>query len=166
MIRCARTPLGSRLASGRQTPIFWTSIFQMEAMRLRLAVRRSPRVSLIWTSGSPSFSCSTTSSSPGLETSPWEPWVLPDEFCMSRDTLKRQAHRVSSPCAVSMHTHLHAGHVHPLPDAWCPNAIWHVAMAVSQDTSAKLRYENAMHAHTPDTPLQQLQQKPTWHTTI
>ena len=80
MILCARTPFGSRPASGRQTPIFWTSTFQMAAMRLRLAVRISPRVSLIWTSGSPSFSCSTMSSSPGLDTSPCEPWVLPEEL--------------------------------------------------------------------------------------
>ena len=55
----------------------------MEAMRLRLAVRTSRRVSLIWTSGSPSFSCSTSSSSPGLDTSPCE---LPEEFCAAPKT--------------------------------------------------------------------------------
>ena len=99
VIRCARTLFGSRIASGRQTPIFWTSIFQMEAMRLRLAVRTSLPVSLIWTSGSPSFSCSTTSSSPGLETSPWEPWVLPDEFCTPRH-LSKERHTESVACVL------------------------------------------------------------------
>lgn len=56
----ARAPLGSLPASGRQTPIFCTSTFQMDAMRLSVNSRTSRRVSLYWTSGSPSFSCSSS----------------------------------------------------------------------------------------------------------
>lgn len=58
MTLLARAPLGSLPASGRQTPIFCTSTFHMDAMRFSVNARTSRRVSLHWTSGSPSFSCS------------------------------------------------------------------------------------------------------------
>ena len=54
----ARALLGSLPASGRQTPIFCTSTFQIDAMRFSVNARTSRRVSLYWTSASPSFSCS------------------------------------------------------------------------------------------------------------
>ena len=88
----ARRPCGSRPASGRQTPIFSTSTFQIAAMLWRVSWRTSPRVSVYCTSGSPSFSCSTTSSTSRLVAS-LEPGLLPEEFCTGARRVIAQRHR-------------------------------------------------------------------------